>query len=271
MKYNIHNQVEDFFAEQERLNQIDRGEKNLDLDTRNNKQYKQYKQDKQIYNKDNYADKKLSLNDQAPPVVGSLRESNVFAACPQGNDPKDLPKKWRTVKIDLFNNTKDIQHKPYDYHMKLNVYLYEKCEENNYNEMTPIRYGCKFNDTSLDSFNIKIIKSDPHYKYARKIRDEIYVDAQELGIEHMSLNKFYMPAKHTNARAKFTPGFSGLLLRTRDSHWIKLFCGLKQYDFELSNTNLTIKQKQANIIGSCTRRAEDRLEQNPRPATEYLF
>jgi hypothetical protein len=270
MNKTLQSQIADFFTEQERLEQIDSGKKNLDLDTRNNKQYKQYKQDKQFIKKLIKPNKKFGLND-ASLSFGSFGKANVFAASPQGKDAPALPKKWRTVKIDLFNNTRDIQNRPYDYHLKLNVYLYEKCEENNYNELTPIRYGCKFNDTSLDSFNIKIIKSDPHYKMARKHRDDLYVDAQKLGIEHMSLNKFYMPAKHTNARAKFTPGFSGLLVRTRESHWITLFCNMDYYNFELPNTNLTIKQKQANIIGSCTRRAEDSIEQNPRPATEYLF
>jgi hypothetical protein len=270
MKYNIHNQVEDFFAEQERLNQIDRGEKNLIYTPRTIINDKQNKQDKQFIRKLINPDKKLSLNDQAPPVVGSLRESNVSAACPQGKDAPVLPKKWRTVKIDLFNNTKDIANKPYDYHVKVNIYLYEPCEENRFDTLNPITVGCKFNDTSLDSFNINIIKSDPHYKFARQTRDQIYVDAQQMGIEHISLNKFYRPSLVKKIKTKHLKNFSGLLIRTKTTHILTIFRGLDQYTFDLSNANLTQKQRSVGIIASNITRAEDSIETDVKDALDFL-
>lgn len=264
MKTNITNHINEI-AE---INQLTQDQ--LD-DTRNYKQDKQDKQNKQFYKQVNYADKKLPLNEVALLSLGQESSSKGEAACPQVNGARQMPKKWRTVKLDLFNNTKDIQNKPYDYHLKINIYLYEKCEQNNWDELNPITYGCKFNDTSLDSFNIDIVKSDPHYAKARQYRDQVYVDANQLNIEHMSLNKLYRPSKNKKLKTKYVRNFSGMLIRTASTHIVTLFCGPEQYDYVLSNLQLTQKQRRANIIASATIRAESQLNIKQEDAAKYLF
>jgi hypothetical protein len=271
MKYNIHNQVEDFFAEQDRLNQLDRGEKNLDIAVQNykqDKQYKQYKKNKKI----NYANKQFSLNDQAPPVVGSLRESNVFAACPQG---KDLPGSCRTIKLDLFNNSKDLLAKPYQYNLKINLYMYEPCEANQFDPRNAIRYSCSLNDQSVKSIMAELSKfglqAHPHYKAIKKQREKLNAYRSDYGIEHLAINKMYQPTKR-GLKAEFSQFMSAMLIRSKNNHMVQLYIGDQIFTYELQSDTVTPAMKQSNIIATVTVRAEDQLikKQKDDPSTYLL-
>lgn len=250
---NITEAVADFLDQQDKLVEKDtRNYNNNNKDNKDNKKIINYKQ----------TGKRLSLNEVAPLSVGT----DISAKEEQG---RDLSKKWRTVKLDLFNNTKDT-NKPYDYTLKVSIYLYQQCKENNWDSKNPINLSAKFNDTSLDSFNIGIVKSDPHYREARQFRDDIYVDANQLGIEHMSLNKFYIPSKNKKIKNKSIKNFSGLLIRDPNTHRVVIFKGQERYQYELSNTGLTTKQRQVGIIGSCVVRAEDGLKTSQQDANDFL-
>jgi len=274
---NITEAVADFLDQQDKL---------IEKDTRNcNKDNKHNKHNKEIINLKEpgmhpVLDKQLSVNEVAPLSVGSLASPNdVAVALPpvkdrpakkqQGMDLVNISKKWRTIKLDLFNNTRD-PNKPYDYTLKINIYLYQQCKENNWDTKNPVNLSAKFNDTSLDSFNIGIVKSNPHYKEARQFRDDIYVDANQLGIEHLSLNKFYIPTKDKKLKNKFLNNFSGLLIRDSHTHQVVIFKEQERYQYELSNLNLTLKQRKARMIGSCVVRAEDSLQTPQQDAADFL-
>ena len=253
MKNNITQAVADFLDHQDEL---------IEKDTRNyNNNNKDNKVNKIIINYKETG-KRLSLNEVAPLSVGT----DSSAKEEQG---RDLSKRWRTIKLDLFNNTKD-PNKPYDYTLKVAIYLYQQCKENNWDTKNPINLSAKFNDTSLDSFNIGIIKTAPHYKQAREFRDQVYVDANQLGIEHMSLNKFYIPSKNKKIKNKSIKNFSGLLIRDSHTHQVVIFKGQEVYQYVLSNHNLTPKQRQVGMIGSCVVRAEDSLKTKQQDAEDFL-
>lgn len=257
MTNNITQAVADFLDHQDEL--IEKDTRNY-IHTRNNNT-----NNKEIINYTQLG-KGVSLNGVAPLSVGT--ESSVKKD--QGKDLPNLSAKWRTIKLDLFNNSKDPITRPYDYTLKVNIYLYDKCQENNWDSNNPIKLQCKFNDTSLDSFNIGIIKSETHYKQARQFRDQIYVDANQLGIEHISLNKFYIPTKDKNIKTKSVKNFSGLLIRDSKTHTVVIFKGKDVYQYTLSNNNLSMKQRKAKIIGSCIVRAEDSLQTVMKDAEDFL-
>ena len=180
-------------------------------------------------------------------------------AAAQIQPTNDLPADARTLKIDLFNNTKDVNNIPYDYKVVINMYLYKGKEVNRYDSQTPVRWMANFNDTSTKSFNLFINKSDPHYRNARYIRDQYYMDAAPLGIEHLSLNKFYMP-NSTGGCGMWTRNFSGMLMRTDQTHIFFLFINDKTYSYDLSKGKITKPMKGKGVIGSFTARNEDRLK-----------
>ena len=262
---NITEAVADFLDQQDKLIKKDTGNY---IHNRHNKHNNT--NNKKIINYTQLG-KGVSLNGVAPLSVGSLASPNdVAVALPPVKDLPDLSHKWRTIKLDLFNNSKDPIKRPYDYTLKVNIYLYDKCQENNWDSNNPIKFQCKFNDTSLDSFNIGIVKSDTHYKQARQYRDQIYVDANQLGIEHISLNKFYIPTKDKNIKTKSVKNFSGLLIRDSKTHTVVIFKGTDVYQYILSNNNLSVKQRKAKMIGTCVVRAEDSLQTTMKDANDFL-
>jgi hypothetical protein len=212
------------------------------------------------YNKanlDNISFESLSSLAFGNEVESTYPEEKDAAA--QIQPTNDLPAEARTLKIDLFNNTTDINTKPYDYKVSVSMYLYKGKEVNRYDSQTPVRWMANFNDTSTKSFNLFINKSDPHYRNARYIRDLYYMDAGRLGIEHLSLNKFYMP-NSTGGCGMWTRNFSGMLLRTSQTHIFFLFINDKTYSYDLSLGKITKPMKRKGIIGSFTARNEDRLK-----------
>ena len=96
------------------------------------------------------------------------------------------------------------------------------------------------------------------------------MDANQLGIEHMSLNKFYIPSKNKKIKNKSIKNFSGLLIRDSHTHQVVIFKGQEVYQYVLSNHNLTAKQRQVGMIGSCVVRAEDSLKTKQQDAEDFL-
>ena len=195
----------------------------------------------------------------------------VENAAQQIQPTNQMPEKWRTLKIDLFNNTKDPLTNPYDYKLAMSIYLYNKCEQNNYDETKPVVFQTKFNRTNLDLFNRYINKSDPHYAMARRIRDEVKINEVQQGIEHISLNKFYRPATASKIKQAYTVNLSGMLTRNQEFHTFWLMLQEKVYVFDLLPTQLTAKQKKVGIIATHIWRAEDSLHRSKDDASEYLL
>lgn len=195
----------------------------------------------------------------------------VEMAAEQIQPTNQMPDKWRTLKIDLFNNTKDPLINPYDYKLSMSIYLYNKCEQNSYDETKPVVFQTKFNRTDLDLFNRYIKKSDPHYAMARRLRDEVKINEVQQGIEHISLNKFYRPATATKLKQAYTVNLSGMLTRNQEFHTFWLMLQEKVYVFDLFPSQLTAKQKKAGIIATHIWRAEDSLHRSRDDASEYLL
>ena len=272
-KQKIEATLENFFEKQQKLQKEDSIAIGISNPENYNKINKNNYNNKKII-KDNYQNNKFSLDEVASLSLGQevgVVYPPVEKAADQIQPDYQLPPKFRTLKIDLFNNSKDPIAKPYDYTLKMSVYLYNKCEQNDYDQLSSINYAAKFNNTGLDLFNVGIIKSDPHYALARRIRDDVYVYANQKGIEHISLNKFYRPSTAKKLKRQYVKNISGMLIRTANEHIFAMILQNNVYSYTLKTNKLTAKQKRVGIIASALIRAEDNIVGTNEDAADYLL
>ena len=183
----------------------------------------------------------LALNEVASLSVGGVKVPKVE----EDVEMPHLPETWRSAKFDLFNNATDddlIKGK-YNYTLSLNIFKYNASEQDKI-------FNCKakLNRTNLDLFNADIDKSGSHYKTCRNLRDSL-VAKHGTKIEHISLNKFYQ-SNFRGGKAKSIDNLSAILMRYPNQHQLIMIYFDETYQYELSNTNISNKARQAGCIGS---------------------
>jgi len=266
MKYNIHNQVEDFFAEQERLNQIDSGKKNLvekgwNINYTNNTNTTNTKNS-------NYSKNDLLTTGTTSSSSGSLRESNVFAACPQGKDP--LPG-VKNMKIDLYNNADSDQLARGQHNYKINYQFifYKGNEFNNFDPTTPLKCGSVNNRTDMKYFRAGIEKHSAHYKTCVATNQNIASYANDFKVEFQSMSKLFN--KMGMGKGQTMPDFSSILVRTKKDYQIFLIVYDQVYAYTFDMLNLSEKQRKNNQIGTVVASGEKTTQKIKLPSARDIF
>lgn len=177
--------------------------------------------------------------------VGGVKVPLLEPKVGVGREAAHLPGKWRSAKFDLFNNAteQDLIKGKYNYTLSLNIFKYNASEQDKI-------FNCKakLNRTNLDLFNADIDKSGSHYKTCRNLRDSL-VAKHGTKIEHISLNKFYQ-SNFRGGKAKSIDNLSAILMRYPNQHQLIMIYFDETYQYELSNTNISNKARQAGCIGS---------------------
>ena len=156
-----------------------------------------------------------------------------------------LPKKWRGVKFDLFNNATDEQlaKNKYNYTLAMTVFGYNQTEADR-----PFQVKAKLNRTNLDLFNADIDKSGPHYRRCRSLRDNLVVQFGT-SAEHISLNKFYQ-TNYRGGKWKVVDNWSAILMRFAEEHHLILIYNTEIYEYKLPNTNISKLARDKGRIGT---------------------
>ena len=263
MNKNFQSQLEDFFTEQERLDQIDSGKKNLvekgwNINYTNNT------------NTTNTKNSNYSKNDllATGTTSSSFGKANVSAACPQGNGA--LPG-VKNMKIDLYNNADSDQLARGQHNYKINYQFifYKGNQDNGFDPTTPVKYGSVNNRTDMKYFRAGIEKHSAHYKTCVATNQDIASYANDFGVEFQSMSKLFN--KMGMGKGQTVKNISSILVRTQKNYQLFLVVGLKTYSYTFDMLNLSEKQRKNNQIGTIVVNAEKTAQQKTQTDALDIF
>ena len=269
MKKNYQSQLKDFFTEQDRLDQIDSGKKNLvkkgwNINNTNNTNTK------------DTTDSNYSKNDllATGTTSSSFGKANVSAACPQGKDARQVSELMpgvKNMKIDLYNNAtpEQLVNGQHNYKLNYQFIFYKGNKYNNFDPQIPVRFGSINNRTDLKYFRVNIEKHSPHYKTCVATNQNIASYSNDLDVEFQSISKLFN--KMGIGKGEVVEDISSILIRTKFGYQIVLIMHDKTYAYQIDQTNLSIKQRKSNQIGTVVMNAEKKLQKSKMPSAREIF